>query len=97
MTHSIELDEEELQTIGRAARSVKLWRYGKWVQVLSGLFLLGFSFWLIHEGHGRGSWGGIPHFVFGAFGGPLVIQAFVSNRFREQRLLLKLYEAQGDT
>lgn len=94
MTNSIKLTEEECRTIFLASRSVKIWRYGKWVQALLGLFLIGFTFWLIHQGHGDGAWEGIPHFVFGAVGAPLVSDALFSRRSREQRLLLKLYEVQ---
>jgi hypothetical protein len=94
MTHSSEPTDEERETIRLAARGIKIWRYGKWVQVFCGLFLLGFSFWLIGEAHGRGSWGGIPNFIFGAIGGPLAIDAFMSRRSREQKLLLKLYNQQ---
>ena len=92
MSHLNETTDEEIETIRLAKRDLAIWRYGKWVQVSCGLFLLGFNFWLIGQAHGAGSWHGIPSFIFGAFGGPMVIDALMSRRSRERKLLIDLYE-----
>lgn len=97
MNEPIVLSDSEFETIRNASRSLRYWRYGRWLQLALGIYLTLFSFWLINKNHGPGAWQGIPHYVFSAFGLMLLLEFFFSWRSREQRLLLKLHAAQGSS